>query len=621
MSLGVPAASNGDVPGLGRRVEQGAGEPLALDPHVAFGDLSCDTREVGLIGTERPLLPSEEQRRHQQDGDQDRVAVAHGVPRSGHRGAGDQREDDPQTHSVGSAARRGRLEVSRCPQAARREFSPGGPSSGAPRRWLSYGPRMLGSGRPDGTTARARLRSITPRWVPTEADLVERQGPASLPTHSPLPAADAPQHGPARHLLPDRPAATWRLSADAVRGLVSLALAALVGALVVVVVGWPRGDAAPDAGHATGPILVRGPTSRRRASSSPRSPSRRTTSWWSTSTERSDVRGSSSCPAGRGWWTRSRPPVVCGPRADTGALNLAQVLLDGEQVVVPRGGAGGAADPAGVASPAPAPGSTADLWVGEHQHRDRGRARDACRASVRCWRPPSSSGGRRTAASRRWTSCRTCRASGRPRSPSSLRSCACSGRAVPRRPPGGACPVAVGGCLAGATRSPHGGSGRGPCRSLRHSACCDGGCPAWCWSRASSPWSVRRPWPSESLTWTPVRSPRGPTSNDGWTSRAWCGPTPSSPTGSRSEAQGPLQVRVEVRAEQVVSGDDLGGDARSPVLVVGDGEGWQDVRFGDTVSFSGSLRPAPDTRPARRLRVRVRTADVGGVAATAPALG
>ncbi|MCZ3388870.1 MAG: ComEC/Rec2 family competence protein, partial [Actinomycetia bacterium] len=57
-----------------------------------------------------------------------------------------------------------------------------------------------------------------------------------------------------------------------------------------------------------------------------------------------------------------------------------------------------------------------------------------------------------------------------------------------------------------------------------------------------------------------------------------------------------LQVRVELRAERVASaGDSV--DVRSPVLVVGDGDGWEDIRFGETVSVSGSLRAAPETRP------------------------
>ena len=57
-----------------------------------------------------------------------------------------------------------------------------------------------------------------------------------------------------------------------------------------------------------------------------------------------------------------------------------------------------------------------------------------------------------------------------------------------------------------------------------------------------------------------------------------------------------LQVRVELRAERVeTSGHSV--DVRSPVLIVGDGDGWEDVRFGETVSVTGSLRPAPTTRP------------------------
>lgn len=44
------------------------------------------------------------------------------------------------------------------------------------------------------------------------------------------------------------------------------------------------------------------------------------------------------------------------PRADTGSLNLAQVLIDGEQVVVPREG-DTAAPPGPVGTTSPAPGS------------------------------------------------------------------------------------------------------------------------------------------------------------------------------------------------------------------------------------------------------------------------
>ena len=56
------------------------------------------------------------------------------------------------------------------------------------------------------------------------------------------------------------------------------------------------------------------------------------------------------------------------------------------------------------------------------------------------------------------------------------------------------------------------------------------------------------------------------------------------------------QVRVTVRAEQVASGREV-VDARVALLVVGDGEGWHAIRWGDSVSFDGSLRPGDQTRP------------------------
>lgn len=74
---------------------------------------------------------------------------------------------------------------------------------------------------------------------------------------------------------------------------------------------------------------------------------------------------------------------------------------------------------------------------------------------------------------------------------------------------------------------------------------------------------------------------------------------------------GSLQVRVELRAEQVTAAGDV-LDVRVPVLVVGDGEGWQRVRFGDTVSLSGSLRPAPQTRPLACFVFASGPPDVGG---------
>lgn len=56
------------------------------------------------------------------------------------------------------------------------------------------------------------------------------------------------------------------------------------------------------------------------------------------------------------------------------------------------------------------------------------------------------------------------------------------------------------------------------------------------------------------------------------------------------------QVRVTLRAENVVSGSDA-VNTRVAVLVVGDGEGWRDIRWGDRVWLQGGLRPAERTRP------------------------
>ena len=236
---------------------------------------------------------------------------------------------------------------------------------------------MLGSGRPDGTTARARLRSITPRWVPTEADLVTAAaGPANTSPPSAPPADEPDRQGArqpdrqgtrqgaqqgaqqgARHRLPDRPPATWRLSADAVRGLISLALAAMVGALVVVVVGWPRGEAAPE----LAPRPVDDGAGADPASSSVLEPP---VSASASAAVVVDVDGAVrrpgvvELPGGSRVVDALEAAGGVQRRADTGALNLAQVLLDGEQVVVPRAGAGGTADPAGVASPAPTAGGT-----------------------------------------------------------------------------------------------------------------------------------------------------------------------------------------------------------------------------------------------------------------------
>ena len=59
---------------------------------------------------------------------------------------------------------------------------------------------------------------------------------------------------------------------------------------------------------------------------------------------------------------------------------------------------------------------------------------------------------------------------------------------------------------------------------------------------------------------------------------------------------GSRQVRVEVRVEHLVAGNEH-ADLRTPVLVLGDGSGWEELRWGDTVEISGSLAPTRHVEP------------------------
>ncbi len=87
------------------------------------------------------------------------------------------------------------------------------------------------------------------------------------------------------------------------------------------------------------------------------------------------------------------------PEADLAGLNLARVLTDGEQVVVP--GPGDAAEGVGPARRA----STSTAQMPPHWTR--------CRGSDRCWPSGSCRGGRRTAGSAPSTSSRRSPGSGR----------------------------------------------------------------------------------------------------------------------------------------------------------------------------------------------------------------
>ena len=65
------------------------------------------------------------------------------------------------------------------------------------------------------------------------------------------------------------------------------------------------------------------------------------------------------------------------------------------------------------------------------------------------------------------------------------------------------------------------------------------------------------------------------------------------------------QVRVEVRVEQLVAGNER-ADLRTPVLVLGDGAGWSLLRLGDTVEVTGSLAPTRHIEPVGRRAVQQR---------------
>ena len=212
---------------------------------------------------------------------------------------------------------------------------------------------MLGSGRVDSTVARERLRGVSPRWVPTHADLDAPQDrPAGEAVGDVAGGAGSGRHSrPARLLAeptgrsrlegtpppdlppdapPDAPRPVWRLDAAGARGIVSLGLAAVVGALAVVIWGWPRGtpvdDAVPKASAAgIGENTLVQPS----------------VSASSAADVVVDVDGEVRRPGVVELAAGSR--VVDAIEAaggvtrlgDTGALNLAEVLIDGQQVVVP----------------------------------------------------------------------------------------------------------------------------------------------------------------------------------------------------------------------------------------------------------------------------------------------
>lgn len=201
---------------------------------------------------------------------------------------------------------------------------------------------------------------MTPRWVPTLADL---DNLADLDGHTDTATAraeadrvDSGRHARRDNTLPDDPRAVWRLDASAVRGVISLGLAAVVGALAVVIWGWPRGTAVESPGAAEAVASHSNVLVDQSPSASP------------AALLVIDVDGEVRRPGVVELAPGSR--VVDALKAaggvtgagDTGDLNLAELLIDGQQVVVPS-----TRDPVTSAPVAPsggtAPGPTSAAMV------------------------------------------------------------------------------------------------------------------------------------------------------------------------------------------------------------------------------------------------------------------
>ena len=206
--------------------------------------------------------------------------------------------------------------------------------------------------RSEAQTARDRLRALTPGWVPTAADLdgpVASARPAASDAQVPTTAGSPP----GRHTLPERRQGEWRLDPSALRALASLGLAAVAGALVVVVLGWPRGDAAPPASEGAG-------TSGQNVLEEPTPPPAEEKDAVVVVDVDGRVRrpGVVELPEGSRVVDAIDASGGLARGADTGPLNLAQPLVDGEQVIVPAHGDAASALPGtvvpGSTTPAPA---------------------------------------------------------------------------------------------------------------------------------------------------------------------------------------------------------------------------------------------------------------------------
>lgn len=226
--------------------------------------------------------------------------------------------------------------------------------------------------------ARARLRALSPAWVPTPEIVANAfgagtaDGPSDLPdfetlTSEPVPIAPFSAYPVTQD---QQPGDQWgemvnrsRFGIDrsAASGVLLLALGAVVGAAVVLVLGWPRGEAAPTA--SVPPVISTDSSAPGGATALPTAMSSASTAATSASSGVVviDVAGLVrkpgvvELPAGSRVIDALEAAGGVAARGNTTGLNLAQILVDGEQVLVlssaQQSGAAVAGGPAAPAAP------------------------------------------------------------------------------------------------------------------------------------------------------------------------------------------------------------------------------------------------------------------------------
>ncbi|MDH4159221.1 MAG: helix-hairpin-helix domain-containing protein [Actinomycetota bacterium] len=198
---------------------------------------------------------------------------------------------------------------------------------------------------------RQRLSAVVAGWVPTPESVRQELADLASPGRGggSEAAADAPRPNDDDHALPSgRPAGgeptasvAWddaapppprrRIDASVLPAVLLVTVAALVGALALWLLAWPRGQAVPTAD----PVVLPATSGAAGTSGDPA-----TSPTSSSETVVVDVAGAVrrpgviELPAGARVIDALDAAGGALPRADTTPLNLARVLLDGEQVLV-----------------------------------------------------------------------------------------------------------------------------------------------------------------------------------------------------------------------------------------------------------------------------------------------